>query len=176
MSRVLSYNPGVEVTYQLTVDDFRQAMKAYRKKNVLLRWGFRFGVAFVGLVIGSGVAFLVLAPHSNAFQNLFPLIALCILWLFMLWVSPYLSARSQFRGSPSAKAPTTLEASESGLYFRSQVFDSKLAWPAFAGSVEEKTVFAVFTNPRIFIPIPKRAFSSDQLITFRDMLREKIRS
>ncbi len=150
-------------------------MKAYRKKSALLRWAFRFGVAFVVLVIGLGAALLVLAPHSNVFQNLLPLIALCILWLFMLWVSPYLSARSQFRGSPAAKAPTTLETTESGLHFHSQVIDSKLAWPAFAGSVEEKKVFAVFTNPKIFIPIPKRAFSSDQLIAFRDMLRDNIR-
>ncbi|HKM47341.1 MAG TPA: YcxB family protein [Terriglobales bacterium] len=164
----------MEVTYQLTADDFRQAMKAYRKRSVLLRWAFRFGVAFVVLVVGSGGALLLPAPHSNAFQNLLPLIGLCILWLFMLWVSPYLHARSQFRGSPSAKTPTTLEAAESGIHFRSQYTDSKLAWPTFVGWAEEKTVFALLPNPKIFIAIPKRAFSLDQLTEFREMLRKNV--
>jgi YcxB-like protein len=149
-------------------------MKAYRTRNSLLRWAFRFGVAFVIFVLGSGLALLVLAPHSSAVQNLFPLFALCIMWVFMLWVSPYFFARSQLKGSPIARGPITLNISGSGLCFHSQYAESQLAWPSFVRWLEEKAIFALFTNPKMGIPIPKRAFSADQLDEFRILLREKI--
>jgi hypothetical protein len=166
----------MDVNYQITVDDFRQGINAYRKKSTLTRWGFRFVKMFVILLIGTGLALLLFAPHNAALQNSMPLFFLGILWLFVIWVTPYLSARSQFRGSPSARGRINLEVSDSGLYFHSEYVDSRLLWPSFVTWVEEKPVFALFTNPKICLLIPKRAFSADQLIEFREMLREKIRS
>jgi hypothetical protein len=41
--------------------------------------------------------------------------------------------------------------------------------------VEEKAIFALFPHPKIFIVIPKRAFSADQLVEFRELLRQKVK-
>jgi hypothetical protein len=165
----------MEVNYQLTVDDFRRAIKAYRTRTPFLRWTVRLGVGFTILVLATGAIGLVLAPHSGAFHNLIPLYIVFILWTIIFWASPYRSARSQFRGSPSAKAPVTLDVTDAGLHFRSQHTDSKVGWSAYVKWLEEKTIFALFPNPKLFIVIPKRAFTVEQMNEFRELLREYVK-
>jgi hypothetical protein len=165
----------MEVNYQLTVDDFRRAIKVYRTRTPFLRWTVRFGIGFAILVLATGVILLILAPHGGAFQNLMPLCILFMFWITIMWASPYLSARSQFRGSPSAKAPITLDVSDAGLQFRSQHTDSKVDWSAYVKWLEEKAIFAIFPNPRVFIVIPKRAFTVDQVSEFRELLRQHVK-
>jgi hypothetical protein len=165
----------MEVNYQLTVDDFRRAIKAYRTRTKFLRWTARFGIGFVALVLATGVILLIFAPHGDSFHNLIPLFMFFILWILILWALPYLSARSQFRGSPSAKTPITLVVTDAGLQFRSQYTDSKVNWSAYVKWLEEKEIFALFPNPKVFIVIPKRAFTVDQVSEFRGFLRQHVK-
>jgi len=165
----------MEVSYQLTVDDFRRAIKAYRTRTPFLRWTVRVGIGFAILVLATGVTLLILEPHGDAFRNLIPLYILFSLWTLAFWGAPYLSARSQFRGSRAAKAPMTLDVTDAGLQFRSQHTDSKVDWSAYVKWLEEKTIFALFPNPKIFIVIPKRAFTVDQVSEFRELLRQHVK-
>jgi hypothetical protein len=165
----------MEVNYQLTVDDFRRAIKASRNRTAFFRWSYRLSLGIVILAFGVGATLFAIDPHNSALQNLAPLYILLILWIVWFSGAPYLSARSQFRGSPSAKAPITLTATDEGLHFRSQQTDSKVSWSAYVNWVEEKTTFALFPHPRIFIVIPKRAFSAGQLTEFRELLRQKVK-
>jgi YcxB-like protein len=75
---------------------------------------------------------------------------------------------------PSAQDPITLTVSESGLRVQSRHADSQIAWSAFIGWREEKSVFVVFTQPRLYVPIPKRAFTDEQQAEFRGTLRRNI--
>ena len=165
----------MEVNYQLTIDDFRRAIRAYRTRTPFLRWTVRLGVGFTVLVLATGATGLILAPHSDAFRNLIPLYIVFILWTIIFWASPYRSARSQFRGSRAAKALITLNVTDAGLQFRSQHTDSKVDWSAYVKWLEEKTIFALFPNPKIFIVIPKRAFTVNQVSEFRELLREHVK-
>jgi hypothetical protein len=164
----------MEVNYQLTVEDFRRGIKAYRTRTPLLLWTVRFGIGFTVLVLATGTILLALAPHSVASRNLIPLYIFFILWTIIFWGSPYRSARSQFRGSPNARAPMTLEVTDAGLHFRSQHTDSKIAWSAYIQWLEEGAIFALFPNPKLFIVIPKRAFTADQANEFRELLRQHV--
>jgi YcxB-like protein len=166
----------MEVSYQLTVDDYRQAMKAYRTRTAHLRWILRFGIAFVLLVLSTGVVLLIVAPHSNAFQNLVPLYVLFLIWIVVWWGAPFLSARSQFRGSPSVQTPLKLEVTDTGLHFCSQLSDSRVAWATYVRWVEGNAVFVLFSNPKIMVVVPKRAFSFDQVNEFRELLRSKVKT
>jgi len=165
----------MEVTYQLTVDDFRRAIKAYRTRTTFLRWSFRVGAGVMVLAFAGGITVLVLEPHGNTVKNLLPLLVLCALWSVFIWAAPHLSARRQFRGSPSANSPITLEASDAGLHFRSAHGDSRVDWSAYVNWLEEEKVFAIFPNPRIFVALPKRAFNADQISEFRKLLHQKIK-
>lgn len=87
---------------------------------------------------------------------------------------PWLSARIQFRRMPSAQDPMTVEISESGLRIRSRHADSQVAWLAYLGWAEEESVFVLFPQPRIYVPIPKRAFTEEQQAEFRETVRRNI--
>lgn len=165
----------MEVNYQLTVDDFRSAFKAYRTRTPLRRWVTWLYRGFAVLVLATGGIALILAPSRYLVHNLIPLYVIFIVWILILWVSPNLSARSQFRGSPSAKAPITLDATDAGLKFRSQHTDSESEWSAYVKWLEEETIFCIFPNPKIFIVIPKRAFTVDQLSEFRELLKRHVK-
>jgi len=68
----------------------------------------------------------------------------------------------------------TIEPSDAGLHIQSAHADSKVAWSAYVAWGENKTVFVILPQPRIYVPIPKRAFSAEQLSEFREILRRNI--
>jgi hypothetical protein len=67
-----------------------------------------------------------------------------------------------------------MEASNSGLHVRSEHYDARLNWSTYIGWAEGESVFVLFPQPRIYVPIPKRAFSTEQLGQFREILRRNI--
>lgn len=111
-------------------------------------------------------------PHDRAS---FPLLAVGIIWIAVLWARPRFSARRRFRDTPSARSPITLEVSERELHFRSSCEDYKVAWSVLVGWGEGKTVFALFPSPRVQFPVPKRAFTPEQLAEFRGRLLRLIK-
>jgi len=165
----------MEVNYSRSMT-FGGQSKRHVTGTLFLRWSYRVSQGIVILALGVGVTLFAIDPHNSALRNLAPLYILLMLWILWFYGAPYLSARSQFRGSPSARTSMTLEASDAGLHFRSEYSDSRIAWSAFVRWVDEKAVFTLFPNPRIFIVVPKRAFRPDQINEFRELLRSRIKA
>jgi len=70
-----------------------------------------------------------------------------------------------------AQSPITVDIAESGLRFHSAHADSNVAWSAYVGWAESKSVFVIMPQPRIYVTIPKRAFEDEQVGEFRETLR-----
>jgi hypothetical protein len=115
-------------------------------------------------------------PDSLSRGTLGAVIGFALVWLAVTWLNPGISARRQFRNIPSAQHPIRMEASDSGLNIHSAHSDSKVAWSAYVDWGEGKSVFIVLPQPRIYVPIPKRAFGDAQLAEFREILRRNIAS
>jgi hypothetical protein len=164
----------MEVTYQLTADDFRHGMIAWRMRSRWRRWSYRFGLAVMPPILVFSAIMLVAYPHSELRQGLWIMFGASVFWLAYIWTMPWLSARIQFRRMPSAQDPITLAVSDSGLHMQSRHADSQIAWTAFIGWREEKSVFVVFPQPSTYAPIPKRAFTEEQQAEFRETLRRNI--
>jgi hypothetical protein len=73
-----------------------------------------------------------------------------------------------------AQSPITLDVLEDGLKFHSPHADSRLAWSAYVAWGEAKSVFIIMPQPRVYVTIPKRAFTGEQLTEFREMLQRSI--
>ena len=73
-----------------------------------------------------------------------------------------------------AQSPISLEASEQGLAFHGPHADSKVAWSAYVGWGEGKSFFVLLPQTRVYITIPKRAFTEEQQSEFREMLRRNV--
>ncbi|MFZ0298135.1 MAG: YcxB family protein [Candidatus Sulfotelmatobacter sp.] len=164
----------MEVTFQLTADDFRHGMMAWRTGSRWHRWSYWFGFAVAVPIIIFGVTLLVEYPHSEIKQDSWIMLGGSALWLAFIWALPRLSARMQFRRMPSAQDPMTVAISDSGLRVQSRHGDSQVAWSAYMGWAEEKSVFVLFPQPRIYLPIPKRAFTEQQQAELRETLRRNI--
>ena len=163
----------MEVTFELTADDFYDAMKACRRKTVVAPW------ALPAITVAFGLLVTYLLFHGSPFKNLIPLVLACMFGLIVSILAPlsrHSAARRQFQCNPSTKGLITLTVSESGINLRSQHTDSTAAWSSFVLWCEGKSVFAMMMSPVIFYALPKRAFSTDQLIEFRELLRLNIRS
>ena len=164
----------MEISYKLTEDDYRQAIKAFRKRTAYRRWSNRFVYVCFALLVPSAL-FLTFSGGDRSFSNLFPLWLIIVFWVWYLWYCPYRVARKMINGSPGASLPYTADISEKGLYLRTSATESRLAWDVLVGWAEAERVFALFPSPLSFFPIPKRAMTSEQQNEFRELLSRNIK-
>ncbi len=164
----------MQVTYELTADDYRHALLAHRNRNLITRWWMLLLTGFFTAWAALQVYLAVVTDQSWIRWSLpLTLFSICLL-LFEHWGSPYLNARRQFRNTPSAHGAVTLDVQDSGLHFRSEGTDALVAWSRYVKWIEGECVFVLFSSPWMFVSIPKRAFDADQQSQFRETLRQKI--
>jgi hypothetical protein len=166
----------MRVTFQLPAKDFQHGMNAWRNRSAWRRWNRRLSFGLMRLLLVASAGLLLYSffrksrVASNLIDDLFVIFGASAGWLIWMWAAPAVFARLQFRRMPTAQTPMELEISEAGLRVRSVHSDAECKWSAYIGWAEDQSVFVLFPQPRIYIPIPKRAFTPEQEITFRETL------
>jgi hypothetical protein len=163
----------MEISYQLTEDDYRQGYKAFRRRKTFSLWATRIGWVLLFLVLAEAL-FISISGSDRSFPNLALLWGLVAFWSYCLWYAPRYAAGKMIKGSPSASLPYTAQMSEDGLYFRTSAGESRLTWNLIIGWVEVERVFALFPSPLTFFPIPKRAMTDQQQDELRSLLKNNI--
>jgi hypothetical protein len=119
---------------------------------------------------------LVLDRGRAMTSTALPGIVVCAVWGAAIWAGPRFSSRRQFKNNPTAQSTIIMNASEEGLEVQTVHATSKVAWSAYVAWGESKSVFVIMPQPRIYLPIPKRAFREEQVGEFREMLRRNIKT
>jgi hypothetical protein len=163
----------MEISYQLTEDDYRQGYKAFRRRTKFSLWASRFGYVCFFLILATALFVSIFGP-DRSFPNLALLWGFVAFWIWCIWYAPRRVARKMISGSPSASLPYTVDLSEDGLYFLSSASESRLTWDLITGWAEADRVFAVFPSPLSFLPIPKRAMTDSQQNELRTLLQNKV--
>ena len=163
----------MEISFQLTPDDYHQGFKAHRKRTAFSRWGWRFTYVCFAFILFTAVLLSFFGPDKS-FRNLFPLWAILAFLVWVLWYCPYNAARKLVKGSPEAQMLQKVDISENGLITHSELSESKIAWRSIIDWVEVEKVFALFLSPLSFFPVPKRAMTDEQKAEFRNLLRTKV--
>jgi YcxB-like protein len=163
----------MEISYQLIEDDYRYGMRAWQLNSAWRRWSYRFGLVLMPVLLVGSAILLLWIPELRLVSGFS--LGIAVLWLLAVYLSPRLQARMQFRRMPSAQSPMTMTFSDSGIRVQSQHYDSRVNWSTYIGWAEEKSVFVLFPQPRIYVPIPKRAFTVEQSNEFREILRRNIK-
>jgi len=167
----------IEVNYELTWGDFLAAIKLTRPRFAKAVTWFLAAFALVA-VIGEAVLFLASSAENPQRQrvamNLLPMAALAVVWWMLAYFGIYLSAKKQFRGSPSSQVPIHLMISEEGLRFETSLGESRTSWRSFIKYSENPQVFVIRPSPVIFNVIPKRAFTEDQVKAFQAILHRNV--
>ena len=159
--RSSSYNPRVQINFELVPDDFRQAFHTYYLRSTWVR------IALCLAVLSLSVLLLTLVTGNTfAFQSLKPLGFVAIFFLAFIFVSPYFTSKKVLR-SPALIGPRTVEVSADGLHFHSALVDSKLAWALFTRWTEASRVFVLYQQSKVVVPVPKRSMTEAQQQEFR---------
>jgi hypothetical protein len=163
----------MEISYQLTEDDYRQGYKAFRRRKTFSLWATRISWVLLFVTLAEAL-FLSIFGLDRTFPNLVLLWGLVAFWVYCLWYAPRYAARKMIKGSPSASLPHTAQMSEDGLHFRTSAGESRLTWNLIIGWVEVERVFALFPSPLTFFPIPKRSMTDQQQDELRSLLKNNI--
>jgi len=165
----------VRITFQLTAEDYYRGLLAWRNLKAWRRWLLRCAYFLMSLTIPVGVLLAFVRSDPQTIKISAAILGFAALWFTYMSGAPRFSGRRQFRGSPSAQSPMTIEASDAGLAVHSAYGESKVSWSAYIAWAEAKSLFVILPQPRIYVPIPKRAFTEEQLNEFRELLRRNIK-
>ena len=159
----------MELNFQLTADDYRQAFYAHRARSLATRWFWR--LSYVVL------AFILAAPFfktNRELKDILPPLVLAAGFLFIIVYLPHRVGKKMLAGKGMA-SPRIVEISDDGIHSRTDVSDSTLRWDSIANWIENRRVFVLYLSPVSFFPIPKRAMSAVQEDDLRALLRRHVR-
>ncbi len=166
---------AMEITYELTERDFREAFVAHRNARLAFRLATRmFGAGMVLLLLASVLAGILLPGGRQTLQSLMPVYLLFGAIVLVIWLGPWQAARSQFRGQPAARGPKTLTTTDSGMEWEGTTAKSEVHWPAYVRWCESNSMLLIYPSPALFVIVPKRAFTPEQLAEFRQLLEQNI--
>jgi hypothetical protein len=166
----------MEVTYELVQRDFFDALIAHRNGSAFRKWTFRLVVLIVCLLAGLLLLQFALNPKSEPLAAFGPLFVFAVIWVALLWASPWLSARKQFSKQPGAQGPRTLVLNASGVHWRWNGGSADVEWKNYIRYLESKNEFLLYSSPAVFNIVPKRVFTPDQISELRELFAQNVSS
>jgi hypothetical protein len=161
--------PVTRFTFELTRKDFYQAFTAYRNRSPIAKWSLRAIMASLFGVLVIVLFGFIFGPNSEDRPSIVPIIALCIMWIIMLWGSPLWMARSQ-SSAPGAQGPRTLTIDSAGTEWVWNGGSATINWHNFIRCLESRNAFLLFTSSACFHIVPKRAFQNGESDEFRSIV------
>jgi len=165
----------MQISYELTERDFREAYAAHRNRNTLSKWARRVFIWTAGLGTALILFGFLLKPTAQDAKNLLPFFGLVVMWIAILWLLPIWTMRRQFLKQPGAHGPRTLLLDSSGAHWRWNGGSSDIEWKNYIRTVEGKNQILLYTSPACFNILPKRALEGATLDEVRELLRQNVR-
>jgi len=160
----------MEVRFQRTLGDYLEVIAAQRVTS--LRRKILYVLAFIPVYI-LGVILLMSFGLTQAQGSLALLAGMIILGrLISFAYSRWL--RRDFKRHPNFALPVRMWFDDSGVHSESDAWSAVTKWTAYLGRRETKNLFLLYLGARLADVIPKRAFSSDELIEFRKLVIAKL--
>ena len=172
----------MEIRFTLTMDDYREGNRLWhlnstlrRKINYYLfvRFGYWIGTPLFCVALILFFANLFAPPHQMGAAASGVMAAAGWVGLICI-VSPFIYRRTVARSFREQKLTTEriLTADDSGIHVARTdgAMESRMGWTAFDKAIESDSIFALFPNLRTFVPVPKRAMTSEQQQELRALL------
>jgi hypothetical protein len=157
----------ISITYQLTADDYVEGQRAYVSKGYPRV--YLTGMVLAGSVlIGLGLWFSFASGEAQPIW-----LVAGVVFLFVPFVQ-WAQGKSEFKKHLSIQGEHTAAFGAEGITVTSPTGQGTLNWEAISRVIESDTFFLLVPGPRIFYLVPKRAFTPEQLIGFRELIARKI--
>ena len=148
----------MELRYQLTLADFREAQYHNQKRSAATYVLFASGIFFTTLSASRGSLWQFLV---GLFLLLFPILM-------------HLSYLRRIQISPNFGQSNTAVPGPDGLFLAGRLAEGTTRWAAFTRFRETRNQFVLHISAGVFCIIPKRAFSAPELEEFRNLLMHHI--
>ena len=163
----------MQITYKLRQRDFFESFIAMRNRKNWMKWGFRFIVAALVLLVTARLLWGMRQPGTIVSDLLVPLVLLMV-WAFMMWGSPWSLARMQFLKQPSAQGRRIALLDSSGVQWHWDGGSTTTEWRTYTHWTETKNDILLFTSPVQCGIVPKRDLQTEQLAELRTLLTNNI--
>ena len=170
---------SVKVQYQLTPEDIREGDEIIAHGQHLGRWRAVLWVAYV--IVLTAVFVLMNRPGRQEPPHPRPspgrLLVVVGPWVLVFAAIVYWvirSRRKQFEGHQMLQRVQALEAGDEGLVLSDGVSRTDWKWLAFERFAESTNLFLLFLEKKTAVPVPKRAFTAEQLEAFRGLLERNV--
>jgi len=107
---------NMEVTYELTKQDFVDAVNAHRNRSAFSKWFPRTFATIAFVLAGIGLFQLASRPNNQTLSNFAPLFVLAAVWAALIWGAPWLMAKRLYGEQPSLRGPRTMLLDSGGVH------------------------------------------------------------
>jgi len=148
----------MNITYQLTLDEYQKAVNLHHKKGKrLIMLAIYAVLAVVIVVVGT--------DFSNTREIITNIAAvffsISFYMLFVRMISAY-QAKSIYKKSADLQHETTLRISGKGIKLNKNNNHASIPWSTFNKWKKDEFFYLLYTNPRHFNVIPTRVMSEAQ--------------
>jgi len=160
---------GMHLQYQLTKDDYLKAQDLHQKASGMVARASVYVLPMFGVLLIAVSAVNLLNSPRNWAIFFFG----CLWGLFLMFNRKIALIRSFGK---ETKLQQSVEADISEEEFRSvgTTGETRTKWAGFDRYAESDDLFLLYTGPRIFFALPKRAFGPGEVEQFRELLRGKL--
>ena len=164
----------MEISYELTEKDFRDAIIAHRNRTKSSKWAYRVLMILAMALLGINLIGIVMRPITRSLPHDFP-IAIIMLWgIGTLWCGPRLTAKRQYVKQPSAHGARTVLMDSDGIHWRWNEGTADNKWNHYVRFVESKDHFLIYSSPACFNIVPKRAMSVEDMANLRGLVAQNL--
>ena len=163
---------SISLGVQLTPNDLYRA-------NV---WSLARKLWFLWFIPILAIASIVLSLFSGTQQrqqlmlNIRPLFYVAGIYLLIVFVLPYFSARSNFRSQKALQQTTNYTFSEQGIQTESETASSRIDWSNIHQVVETRSYFFVYLAKNLRYLIPKRCVpDAAEVVVLRQIFRAGVK-
>ena len=157
---------------RITFDDYREANRLHRVGSFWTRWSSRAILLVGGLFIIAGLMIFFFAPNET-WRGLFPFLGGGLM-VFSCKLLPVLTQRHEFGRNSCFQHESSLDISEESIRIDNPSAKSEHQWNSIRRWLENDAMFLLYTSPRLFMMLPKRAFEPVEADEFRKLLLRKL--
>ena len=163
---------SVSFCVQLTMNDLYRANLRFLVRKLRFLW--------VILIFAMAILIFILLSNSPQKQqvmlNIAPLFYLVAIWPLVLFVAPYLSARSNFKSQKALQLITNYTFSGEGIETESDAGSSRSNWSNIYQVVETRSYFFVYPGRNLRYVIPKRFIPEEtKILELRQIFRAGVK-
>lgn len=167
----------IRIVFAYTPDDYvegrRRCIGLFPKRKNASAWMTLIVVTAIG-----GPLMILSDPTDHQAIVLGSVVAGFGLWGLYAWSATlwrfYFGGRREFPLIEVLQGNREMQFDEMGHATRGPRYFCQLSWETYRGFIEKPNVFLLSQPPGLYVTIPKRAFSPDQLTHFRELLSQKV--